>query len=436
MMNVAGGTDRTSEGREGMSGFSPEMGETGSLLKNRLFRRLLAAQFSTTTVIYGLSLAGVVLVEERTHSSARTSLVILSSILPAFLGSLVSGAVVDRWGRVRVLLASYLMRALAALAFWGGIQLLPLESALAVVYTVNATTATFAQFATPAELALLPDLVGQARLMSANTLYQFNMLIAEGMGIVLLSPLVIKLAGVPAVGLLGTLLCLAALALAATLPRDRKRASQTERKRSDWAALGTDLQAGWRTIAQDCLLSLVVVQATLAAVLLLVLLSLVPGLVSRHLGLKVEDAPFLMLPGGLGFVLGSILMNHWEKRLSRQGWIAGGLIIVGSNIGLLAALAGAEGGIRLALVVVLILGVGLALALVIIPARTVLQERPPAPVRGRVIAAQLAVGNAAAVIPLLMGGTLADRWGIRPVMGVLGLLAVGAGAAGLYHARG
>ena len=78
---------------------------------------------------------------------------------------------------------------------------------------------------------------------------------------------------------------------------------------------------------------------------------------------------------------------------------------------------------------------GLALALVIIPARTVLQERPPAAMRGRVIAAQLALGNAAAVIPLLIGGTLADSLGIQPVMGLLGLLAVGGGVVGLRCAR-
>ena len=55
--------------------------EATSLLRNRSFFRLWAAQFSTITVVYGLGLAGAVLVEEETHSSAQTGLVILSSIL-------------------------------------------------------------------------------------------------------------------------------------------------------------------------------------------------------------------------------------------------------------------------------------------------------------------------------------------------------------------
>jgi MFS family permease len=422
---------------------SLEIEGTTPLLKNRSFRRLWAAQFCAVTVIYGLSLAGAVLVEERTQSSAQSGLVILSAILPAFLASLVAGTVVDQWGRVRGLMVSHLARALVALAFWGGTELLPSGLALTTVYTVNVAGAIFTQFAMPAELALLPDLVDPAHLTSANALIQLGTLIAEGLGIVFLSPLVIKLAGAPAMGLVGAGLCLSALALVAALPKDQPSTGPAKERGVVWAELGADLQAGWHTIARDRLLTLVTVQATLAATLLLVLLSLVPGLVSRHLGLRVEDAPFLMLPGGLGFVLGAILMNRWEGRLSRPAWIAVGLISLGSSISLLGALSG-EGvqsflrstvPFALWLILLPILGVGLALALIIIPARIVLQERPPAPLRGRVIAAQLALGNAAAVIPLLLGGSLADRLGIRPVMGLLSLLAMGAGVAGLHRVR-
>jgi MFS family permease len=409
---------------------SPKIAETTSLLRNRLFRRLWAAQFSTVAVVYSLSLAGAILVEEQTHSSAQIGLVILSSILPAFLFSLVSGAVVDRWGRVQTLMASYLGRALIALAFWLGTRLLPTGPALAVVYAVNVAGATFSQFALPGELALLPDLVDRTHLTSANALLQLSMLAAEGLGIVVLSPLVSKMAGPPAVGLVSAGLCLLALGLVATLPKDRPSASQAKDRESIWI----ELRAGWRTIAHDRLLSLVAIQATFAATLLLVLLSLVPGLASRHLGLSVEDAPLLMLPGGLGFVLGSFLMSRWERRLSRPAWIAAGLTGLGISIGLLCAFSGEAGGVWL--VLPSIFGVGLGLALVIIPARTILQERPPAPMRGRVIATQLALANAAAVLPLLLGGTLADHFGIRPVMAMLSLLALGAGAAGLHQARG
>jgi MFS family permease len=408
------------------------MKEPPSLLRNSSFLRLWAAQTSAMTVVYGLSLAGVVVIEEQTHSSTQTGLVIISAILPGFLASLVAGAVVDRFGRLPVLVLSHLARALVALVFWGGTQLDSPTLILVTVYVVNATGIALSQFATASEMAMLPDLVGSARLLSANSLLGFSLLVAEGLGIVVVAPLVIKLGGAPAMGAVSTLLYLLALILVATLRQGQAPASATgtgERHWPGWATFRSDIQAGWRTIAQDRLLSLVIAQVTLAGVLLLVLLSLVPGLLARHLGLGIEDGPFLILPGGIGFVVGLFLIGRLERRLSRSLWIAGGLIGLGVAVVLLAASS------SLWLIVPLIVAVGLSLAAVIVPSRTVLQERPPAEMRGRVVAAQLALGNAAAVLPLLLGGALADWLGIQPVIGMLGLVAFSAGALGLHYAR-
>ena len=137
------------------------LAQTRSLLRNRSFRQLWAAQFSSVTVAYGLTLAGAVLVEQQTSSSAQIGLLLLSAIVPAFLASLVAGAVVDRWGQVRVLMASYSARALVALGFWFGTAVLPPGQARAVVYATNMLGAIFAQFAISTELSLLPDLVGR-----------------------------------------------------------------------------------------------------------------------------------------------------------------------------------------------------------------------------------------------------------------------------------
>lgn len=416
-----------------MESFRLGLDQAGSLLSIRPFRLLWIAQFTTVTAVYALNLASVTLVEEQAQSSAWTAVAILSAIVPAFLGALVAGAVVDRRGRVPVLIASHLGRALVALAFWLAATFLPPGWVLFTAFSTNALMTLMLQFAMPAEYALLPDLVGQQRLLSANTLFQLGWLVAEGLGIIFLGPLVIKLAGAPGMGLLGAFLNVLALALVLALPREESQETREQRKRMDWAGLTSELQAGWRAIAKDRVLSLVVIQATLAATLLLVLLSLVPGLVSRHLGLSVEDAPFLILPGGVGFVLGTILLNRWEERLSKPTWIAWGLTVLGIGVGLLALLSGAASGLLPVLISVLI--IGMTLGFVIIPARTVLQERPPPSLRGRVIAAQLALGNAAAVVPLLLGGSLADQIGILPVIGLLGLLALAAGLFGFYQVR-
>jgi len=404
-----------------------------TLLRNRSFLTLWVAQFAALAATYGLGLAGAVFVEEQTQSTAQTSLVIISAIFPAFLGSLVAGPVVDRWGRKRVLVASLVARALAALAFWAGTLLLPPGSAIIMVYAATVAGTAFTQFATPAELAMLPDLVEHENLVPANALLQLSGLAAEGLGIIILSPLLIKLSGPPAVGLMSAIFCVSAIFLVTGLPRDPASSDRPTSTGSLWRDLRKDFQAGLRTITQDRLLRLVAIQATVAATLLLVLLSLVPGLVSRHLGLASENMPLILLPGGLGFALGAVILSRSEAALSKPAWIATGLAGFGVSLGLLTLLSGQEG--RLWLVLSLIFGMGVALAFVIISARVVLQERPPPEMRGRVIAAQLALANAAALLPLLLGGSLADRLGIRPVMGILGLVALCAGIIVLFQAR-
>ncbi len=403
-----------------------------ALLRNRSFLALWVAQFLALSATYGLGLAGAVFVEEQTQSTAQTSLVIISAIIPAFLGSLIAGPVVDRWGRKRILLASLAARALAALAFWACLLLLPPGPAVIMVYAATVSGTAFTQFATPAELSMLPDLVKHESLVPANALLQLSGLAAEGLGIVLLSPLLIKLSGPPAVGLMSTIFCVFAFLLVTGLPRDTASSGQPEGTGSLWRDLRDDFRTGLQTITQDRLLRLIAIQATVAATLLLVLLSLVPGLVSRHLGIASENMPYVLLPGGLGFVLGAVILSRSEAALSKPAWIATGLTGFGVSVGLLALLS--EQG-RLWVVLPLILGLGVALALVIITARVVLQERPPAAVRGRVIAAQLALANAAALLPLVLGGSLADRLGIRPVMGIVGLLALFSGIVVIFQAR-
>jgi acyl-[acyl-carrier-protein]-phospholipid O-acyltransferase/long-chain-fatty-acid--[acyl-carrier-protein] ligase len=409
--------------------------ESAALLRNSSFGRLWVVQFCSMSMAYGLGLASAVAVEYLTHSSAQTGLVIVSSILPAFLASLFAGAAADRFGKLPMLLTSLAVRIVAAVAFWGTAQLGSPAIALAAIYAANITGIAATQFTAAAEASLLPDVVIDKHLLRANARFQLSLLAAEGFGIVVVAPSVVKVAGAPAVGVVAAFLYLVALLLAATLRRGSDAVGLSPEIRRGWASFATDVQAGWRTIVQDRMLGMVAVQATLAGVLLLVMLSLVPGLLSRHLALGVEDAPFLLLPGGIGFALGLFLVSRCERRLSRPAWIAAGLLGLGGALGLLALVSRRPSPATLPLMVPVILGLGLSLAMVIVPARTVLQERPPAEMRGRVIAAQLTLSNAAAVLPLLLGGALADRLGIQPVMGLLSLVAVSIGAVGWHYAR-
>ncbi|MGQ9666117.1 MAG: MFS transporter [Anaerolineae bacterium] len=408
----------------------------GGLRRNALFVRLWVSQFLAVAALYALSFAAVVAVAQGSLSTTQTGLVILSSMLPAFVGSLFAGVIVDRFERTQVLLFSHLVRALAGFAFWlfAGVltDLGPLP-----IYVLLIISALFTQVAISAELSLLPHYVEQSQLLSANSLLQISMLAAEGLGVVALGPILAKAAGADTIGVASGCLTLGAAVLVWRLPGVRVRAREKAGDaRETMRSMGEDFRLGWRTILRDRVLRVVVAQFALTSALLLMLLSMMPALAALYLGMEVADIAFLMVPGGVGFGVGAYLIARVGNRYGRLRWISGGLMTMGSAIAMTVALAQIQSSLRWPLLMGAIFAMGVALAMAIVSARTVVQERPAPALRGRVIAAQLAAASALSILPILIGGILADRVGVPPVMLLLALLALGSGAAGLRVSQG
>jgi MFS family permease len=60
--------------------------------------------------------------------------------------------------------------------------------------------------------------------------------------------------------------------------------------------------------------------------------------------------------------------------------------------------------------------IGFAYSVVNVGGRSLLNERVPVPMQGRVFAAQTVLSNLASIVPLLLAGALADWWGVSPVL--------------------
>ena len=89
-----------------------------------------------------------------------------------------------------------------------------------------------------------------------------------------------------------------------------------------------------------------------------------------------------------------------------------------------------DGGALLAMVIVLPLG--FAYANVSVAAQTVLNDRVPLALQGRVVATQGAMAALAASLPVLGAGALGDWLGVQPVMAIL---AVSIAAATVVNLR-
>src|SRR5690242_17770182 len=166
-----------------------EHAEPPAIWRARNFILLWAAQTIGQTAQNAVNFGLMVLVQQHTQSAAHMSVVVLTVVVPSVIFGLVAGAYVDRRDKRWVLIGTNLLRA----------GLMPvyvlLPDWLWVLYAVNCLFATITQFFAPAEVAMLPVVVGRRQLMQANSLFQITFTASQLGGLVLLGPLLVTLVG-------------------------------------------------------------------------------------------------------------------------------------------------------------------------------------------------------------------------------------------------
>ena len=110
---------------------------------------------------------------QATGSLAYTGMVLIATTLPAVLLGPVAGALADRWPRKPLMLVSDGLRALLTL----GLAYMALTDQLTfpVVVVVSALLASLTALFTPANMAMVPALVGKDDLLKANSLVETTM---------------------------------------------------------------------------------------------------------------------------------------------------------------------------------------------------------------------------------------------------------------------
>ncbi len=429
--------------------------ETSGVLQNRPFLFLWSAQVLSQTALNATIYILLVLVEEWTGSSTALGLLIFSYIIPSVIIGPAAGVFVDRWPKKTVLLATNLLRVVIVAGF------ALLINNFLLVLAVNLTFSAVSQFFAPAELAAIPAVVPRRQLIMANGLFNFTLSGAQLAGFVFVGPLLAKsftsttlfllLSGT--YGVCAILIALMQIEEPALVVRNSGR----DRKEVGgyWLKLILEeLKEGWRLLLRDASISLSVIHLTVVNSLVLIIGMLSPGYVSRVLGIRADDAVYVMAPSGVGMLLGVVLLPRliarWPKELIATSGVfltAFGLVMLGV-VGLIGrfliavefltrvgswSLPNATGPVLIVMGLALFLGLGYAL--VNVSAQTQVQERVPEELRGRVFATQLAFSNAAAILPLIFLGGLADIIGISAVALVAGAFVFGVATYSALQSR-
>jgi MFS family permease len=421
------------------------------VFRNRPFLLLWLAQAATqiggNMVIFGLT----VIISKSTGSTTAVSALILTFLLPAVLFSALAGVFVDRLDRRLVLVFTNVLRgaAFVAMFFVGG--------HLGLIYLLNITVSTITVFFAPAEAAMIPIVVPRRQLLSANGIFTLTLNAAFALGFTLIGPLIVKIAGAPALIIVVAALYFVAAAFCWTLPSAPPPQTQVGRQparvrvREAEDAIGSvlaQLREGLAYIRDHREIRWSMIYLGIAASLVGVLGVLGPSFAQKTLGLSSEDFVVVVLPLGVGIVMGILLLNAYGRLIPRRRVIEGGLIALGVLLtamalsGRISAFLGSSvpnTPLDLSLLTSLlsiVVGVaffaGIAYAAVAIPSQTQLQEDLPEDVRGRVFGVLNMLVSVASFLPILVVGPIADLLGTTVVLVAVALLIVASGVASIY----
>ena len=140
------------------------------VLRQRNFALLWLAGLISVAGDFALIIALPLHVYQETDSTVATAAIFAARVVPSILIGSVAGVFVDRWDRKRTMIWADLLRAVTVLLLVVALS----ADLLALVFLVAAVQGSIGLFFDPAESALLPLLVGEEHLVTANALNALN----------------------------------------------------------------------------------------------------------------------------------------------------------------------------------------------------------------------------------------------------------------------
>jgi MFS family permease len=358
-------------------------------------------------------------VQQRTGSAFAVSALIFALWGPVVLAAGIAGAIVDRFENRRLLIVTSLVQAAAVAGMLIGVNslgaLLPLMAVLGCGVAVSQ----------PAEFALVPAAAGpDVDATSANGLMETARSVGFTAG-----PLVGGALG--AGGLLWLALALNAVSFLAVAAAAARLHARRRPEHDDGAGDAVRGRDGIAFLLHDRDLAITLGGAVFALALFSMSATAEPFFVTGTLGAGSLAYGLLLTAWTLGMAVGSAGVAH---RVGRRHLAAGALVAV------VAQGLGIAGGAVCAVVWTALIGFtfgGVAHGIKNVMLRTLIHERTPEALRGRVFAAYNGARNGAELGALLLGGIVVGTLGARVALLAAGLgpAAIGAGCVLLLITR-
>ena len=393
---------------------------TRSILRDPTFARLwfiqAATQVGGNMALYALT----VLVFDTTRSNTAVGALVASFVLPQIALSPFAGVIVDRLDLRWALIGPNVTRSVltAGLALAGANVPMLLALNLGISFTSVVLT--------PAEGSMIPRVVPRAQLQTAMGIFNLTLQGSFALGFAFLGPLLVTVAGPSAVLAVVTFLYVAATVACIGLPSAPPLRDAHESGRQAVLRPLHELREGLGVIRRDREVSRPIVHQAAGASVAGVLGVLGPGLATT-IGLEPSQLAVIVVPLGIGVVVGVLALRRFGDRLPRRRAAETGHVVLGlltASLALAGWFAGVLGRFDVSVlpfVITVAVGAGAAYAVVSVSAQTALLESMPSEARGRIFGVLASIVSAASLVPTLVAGPLADRVSASLVIGVVGV---------------
>ncbi len=392
-----------------------------SAFRNRDFLALWIGQLLSQIGDNFVIVAILFVINSLTGSPLALGALAVVATLPQLFFGLIGGVFVDRLDRKLVMIVSDVVRGLAVLT----LLLVQRPDQLYILYIVSFVMATAGVFFNPARNAIIPGIVSEDNLLTANALMQANQIISVILGASIAGVIVGWLGPASAFVFDSFTFAFSAIAIATmTIPTVNSNSGKTNGR-----VIWNQLVEGLLYIKRSSPLLHAIITTAVAtfgfgAIMVLGIIYL-----DEILGMGAEGFGFLYAFQGLGVVIGGALIGRLASRVRTNRVVGGCMVLLGLSI---IAFAVAP-SYPLALVAVAIIGLSIVAARAALV--TLTQLLVPNGKLGRVESAVTMVVGASTSASMALSGLFGDLIGVQAVFMAAGGITIAAGVAASYTLR-
>lgn len=387
----------------------------------------MMSQFAVNMLLFVLGLR----VYETTGSNTAVSILFLAYGIPAVAFAMIAGVVVDHLDKRSVLTISNILRGILAASLF----LFPDD--IIAIYVLAFLNAMVTQFYVPAEAPLIPRLVPNAFLVSANSLFTFTYFSSMAVGFILAGPLLRMFGPHLSFGVIAALFGVAAIG-SFRVPVQQEKTKELSRLLrytpfSLIARIFRELADGFRAVSKSRSLADALMLLCSTQVIIAILGTLGPGFADKVLEIDIHDASVVILaPAVLGIILGSLWVGTYGLRYNTKRMISTGVFSAGVFLILISLLLRVDTtpalhwlfnqSVIIPLAFLLFFLLGVSNSFLDVPANSTLQREADGDMRGRIYGILTAAVGGIGVLPVVAGGILADVLGVGRVLFLLGIV--------------